>query len=626
MRMTRLFFRTLREVPADAEIASHRLMLRAAMIQPIAAGIFDFLPLGLRVKAKVEQIFREEMDALGGQEVTLPMVHPSELWERSGRWQAIGSDMARLKDAGGRDMCLGMTHEEVMADLAAHIISSYRQLPVMLYQIQTKFRDERRPRGGLIRVREFTMKDAYSFDADTAGLDAFYPRIYQAYFNIFHRCGLDPIAVESDTGMMGGSMAHEFMAITPVGEDTLILCDACGYKANRQVAAIRTPDPAPADALPIEEVATPDTTTIEDLARFLDIPESETAKAVFMVATVVDDGAIAAPAATELDVAGGVGASGAVSTDGANRSDGKREQFVFAVVRGDMELNETKLTNAVKALALRPAHAEEIRAIGAEPGYGSPVGIRRDGVIVVVDDLVSRSPNLVAGANKVGFHLRNVNCGRDYAADIVVDLVAAADGHGCSVCGAPLRSVRGVEVGNIFKLGTKYSLAMGALFDDENGQAQPIVMGSYGIGTSRLMACVVEQHHDEQGMIWPISIAPYHVALVSLANERSPEVAAAADDIYRQLTDAEIEVLYDDRIERPGVKFNDADLIGLPVRITVGGRGLAAGVVELKVRRTGSTGEIAIADVVAGVRRACEGEWGWIAEGNADHGLEGIRA
>ncbi|MCE7937804.1 proline--tRNA ligase [bacterium] len=589
--MSKLFFRTLREVPADAEIASHQLMLRATLIHPIAAGIFDYLPLGQRIKAKVERIFREEMDAIDGQEVTLPMVHPAEMWQRTGRWQAIGSDMARLKDAGGRDMCLGMTHEEIMADLAAHVVRSYRQLPFMLYQIQTKFRDERRPRGGLIRVREFTMKDAYSFDTDLAGLDAYYPRVYQAYFNIFHRCGLEVLAVESDTGMMGGTMAHEFMAITPVGEDTLLICDACPYKANRQVAVFRKPEPMPAAPAPLEAVSTPDTTTIEDLAGYLGIPAAATAKAVFMVATVEGG-----------DAAAGHG------TDG----DGKRDLLVFAVVRGDMELNETKLSNAVKALALRPAQVEEVRAIGAEPGYGSPVGIRRDGVVVVVDDLVARSPNLVAGANRVGYHLRNVNHGRDYTADLVADIAAAAGGHGCPRCGTPLRAVRGVEVGNIFKLGTKYSAAMGAVFDDEDGQARPIVMGSYGIGTGRLMASVIEAHHDEAGMIWPISIAPFHVALLALANERSPEVAPAADAIYGQLVDAGLEVLYDDRAERPGVKFNDADLIGLPVRVTVGGRGLQSGVVELRIRRTGETREVPLADVVAGVSAACEGEWAWI--------------
>ncbi len=599
MRMSQLFFKTLRETPVEAEIASHRLMLRAGLIHQIAAGIFDYLPLGLRVKHKVEDIFRDEMDALGGQEVTLPMVHPAELWQQSGRWYEIGSDMARLKDAGGRDMCLGMTHEEIMADLAAQVIESYRQLPCLLYQIQTKFRDERRPRAGLIRVREFTMKDAYSFDRDMAGLDAFYPRIYQAYFNIFHRTGLEVIAVESDTGMMGGTMAHEFMALTPVGEDTLIICDACGYHANRQVATFRKPEPEAEEALPSAEVHTPGATTIADLAAFLGVPESRTAKAVFMVARVAAEG-------------GGTGSDKGGTQDNGDAA-AQRDQFVFAVVRGDMELNETKLTNAVKALALRPAHPEEVRAIGAEPGFGSPVGVDRAKALVVVDDLVARSPNLVAGANRADYHLRDVNYGRDFEADIVADIVAAGEGQPCVVCGAALRAERGIEVGNIFKLGTKYSEAMGATFLDPHGEARPIVMGSYGIGSGRLMASVIEHHHDAQGIIWPISIAPYHVALVSLANERAPEVAAAADRIYGELAAAGIEVLYDDRDERPGVKFKDADLLGLPLRLTVGGRGLAAGVVELRLRRTGETREVPLAELARGMRAAIDAEWAWIS-------------
>jgi prolyl-tRNA synthetase len=485
-------------------------------------------------------------------------------------------------------MCLGMTHEEIMAELAAQVIESYRQLPCLLYQIQTKFRDERRPRAGLIRVREFTMKDAYSFDRDLAGLDAFYPRIYQAYFNIFHRCGLDVIAVESDVGMMGGTMAHEFMALTPVGEDTLIICDACGYHANRQVATFRKPEPEPEAALPRDEAHTPGATTIAALAAFLGIPESRTAKAVFMVARVT----------------GGDGAGG---DDG-----GQRDQFVFAVVRGDMELNETKLANAVKALALRPAHPDEVRAIGAEPGFGSPIGVDRDRALVVVDDLVARSPNLVAGANRVDYHFRNVNHGRDFAASIVADIVAAGEGDACVVCGAALSAERGIEVGNIFKLGTKYSEAMGAHFLDAEGTARPIVMGSYGIGSGRLMASVIECHHDEQGIVWPISIAPYHVALVSLAGGRAPEVVAAADRIYAELTALGIEVLYDDRDERPGVKFNDADLLGLPLRLTVGGRGLAAGGVELRLRRTGEARDVPLAEVARGVQAAIDAEWAWI--------------
>lgn len=572
MRVSKLFFQTLREVPADADVVSHQLMLRAGMIHQIAAGIFDFLPLALRTKYKIEDIFREEMDAIGGQEVTLPMVHPAELWQKSGRWYQIGSDMARFKDRNDRDMVLGMTHEEIMADLAKKYIKSYRQLPTMLYQIQTKFRDEPRPRAGLLRVREFTMKDAYTFDRDEAGIDAYYPHFYQAYFNIFHRCGIDVVAVKSDTGMMGGRMAHEFMALTDIGEDTLVLCDACGYSANRQVAGFRKPEPPVAGQLPLEEVATPNVTTIEALAQFLDIPESETAKAVFMIADI-------------------------------DQPDGKvKEQFVFCVVRGDMELNETKLTNAVKARRLRPATTSEIKAIGAEPGYGSPIGIARERVLLVVDDLVARSPNLVAGANREGYHLRNTNYGRDYSADLVVDLVAANDGHACPSCGAALYTARGVEVGNIFKLGTKYSIAMGATYLDENGEEKPIVMGSYGIGSGRLMAVIIELHHDEAGIKWPITVAPYQVILISLATEKTPEVTEAAEKLYADLLAAGVEVLYDDREERAGVKFNDADLIGIPIRLTLGAKGLKNGVVEGKLRRNGESFEFNIATAVEDVK------------------------
>lgn len=578
MRMSRLFFQTLREVPADADTVSHQLMLRAGLIHQIAAGIFDYLPLALRVKHKIEEILREEMDAIGGQEVTLPMVHPAELWQKSGRWRQIGSDMARFKDRAGRDMCLGMTHEEIMADLAHKFISSYRQLPAMLYQIQTKFRDEPRPRAGLIRVREFTMKDAYTFDRDAAGLDAYYPHFYQAYFNIFHRCDLDVVAVASDTGMMGGSMAHEFMALTPIGEDTLVICDQCGYSANRQVATFRKPAP-PLDApKALEEVATPNARTIADLTAFLGIPESETAKAVFLIADLEQpDGTVT-------------------------------EQFIFCVVRGDMELNETKLTNKLKARRLRPAVHEEITAVGAEAGYGSPIGIQRECVLLVVDDLAAASPNLVAGANKAGYHLRNTNHGRDYTADIVADIVAASDGHACPTCGSLLYTARGVEVGNIFKLGAKYSLAMDATYLDENGETRPIVMGSYGIGSGRLMAVLIEEHHDENGIKWPITVAPYQVLLVSLATEKTPEVVEAAEKIYHDLQRAGVEVLYDDRDERAGVKFNDADLLGIPIRLTLGAKGLKNGVVEMKLRRNGEQGEIALGALVADVAALVEAE------------------
>jgi prolyl-tRNA synthetase len=550
MRMTRLFSSTLREAPGDAQIISHQLLLRAGFIRQHAAGIFSALPLGLRSMAKIEQIVREEMNAIGGQELKMPVVNPAEIWQETGRWYTIGSEMGRFRDRTDRDMVLAMTHEEVVTDLVRQEIHSYRQLPSLIYHIQTKWRDDPRPRAGLIRVREFTMKDSYSLDANEVGLDRQYRAHYQAYFNIFHRCGLAPIAVGSDTGMMGGSMAHEYMALTPIGEDTLLLCGGCGYAANRQVARFRKPA-APEEALqPMEKVATPGTTTIQDLATYLSIAPSRTAKAVFMVATLNDAG---------RDV----------------------EHFVFAVVRGDMVANETKLANAVKAKALRPATEAEIRAIGAEPGYGSPIGVRN--ALIVVDDAIAMSPNLVAGANEVGYHLLNVNVGRDFLPDLTCDITAAQEGDACPECGGEMRAERGVEVGNIFKLGTRYSEAMGATYADEDGEEHPVVMGSYGIGIGRALACVAEAHNDDQGLIWPISVAPYHVHLISLGPEGS-EAQAAADDLYARLLAAGVEVLYDDRDRSPGIKFNDADLIGLPLRITVARRGLSQGAVEFKLR------------------------------------------
>ncbi len=580
MRMSKLFFQTLREAPADADVRSHQLMVRAGLVRQVGAGIFEYMPLGLRVKKKIETIMREEMDAIDGQEIVMPVVQPASLWKRTGRWYELGDDLARLTDRAGRELVLAMTHEEVITELAGGVISSYRQLPVMLYQIQTKFRDEPRPRGGLIRVREFTMKDGYSFHPDITSLDEYYPLVYQAYFNIFGRAGLDVIAVESDTGMMGGTMAHEFMALTAVGEDTLLLCDACGYKANRQVATFVKKDDSERSEelpLPLEEVSTPGVDTIAALAAFLEIPESRTAKALFLVATVEEEGE-------------------------------EKEQFVFVVVRGDMELNETKLTNALNARQLRPAQPEEIRAIGAEPGYGSPVGIRGDAVLLVVDDLIPGSPNLVAGANREGWHLRNVNCGRDYHPDLIADVVAAADGHACPICQAPLRSVRGVEVGNIFKLGTKYSEAMDATFLDEEGGSAPMVMGCYGIGSGRLIASAIETSYDENGIVWPITIAPYQLYLVSLATRRTPEVTEAAERVYSQLQEAGVEALYDDRDERAGVKFNDADLLGIPLRLTIGARGVKNGVAELKLRNSDEVRELPLDEIVEQVQLVVEAE------------------
>ncbi len=556
MRLSKLFFQSLRDNPADAEVASHQLLLRAGLIRQVTSGIFEFLPLGMRVRQKVEQILREEMNAVDGQEMIMPVVQPAELWQQSGRWYQIGDDLMRMQDRSGRDMCLAMTHEEVIADLVSHSVNSYKQLPVVMYQIQTKFRDELRARGGLLRVREFTMKDAYSFHADFEDLDRYYPRMYEAYFRVFRRAGLDVVAIESDNGMMGGTMAHEFMAISEVGEDTLVLCRNCNYRANRQVATFRKTVVHPGARLPLESVHTPDCATIEDLAKYLDIAEDQTAKAIFLVATMV-------------------------------RSDTVEDVFVFCMIRGDMTLNETKLINAINAASLHPASEAEIRAVGAEPGYGSPVDVDLSHSLLVVDDLVAQSPNLVAGANKVNFHYKNLNYGRDYDGGLVADIVSAETGHSCENCGGELYSLRGVEVGNTFKLGTKYSETMDAYYSDNQGSSHPIVMASYGIGVGRLIACVVEQYHDENGIIWPLSVAPYAVHLISLATAKQTDVQTKAECLYEELKREGLEILYDDRADRAGVKFNDADLIGIPLQLTIGNRGLSQGKVELKVRRTG---------------------------------------
>jgi prolyl-tRNA synthetase len=564
--MTQLFGQTLREAPAEAETASHRWLLRAGFIRPLGAGLYSLLPLGFRAAAKIEQIIRDEMNAIGGQELLLPVIHPADLWKETGRYFQIGAEMGRFKDRASRDMVLAMTHEEVVADLARREIRSYRQLPQLVYHIQTKWRDDPRPRAGLIRVREFTMKDSYSLDADWDGLDRQYRAHYQAYFNIFHRAGLPVVAVRSDTGMMGGKLAHEFMYLTPIGEDTLILCDACGYTANRQVARFRKPA-APAEAaLPLEKVATPGVNTIQGLAQFLNVPTAKTAKAVFLMATVTE-------------------------------GDADMEKFIFAVVRGDMEVNETKLANAVRAKELRPAREAEIRAVGASPGYASPIGLDASRITIVIDDAIPGSPNLVAGANEDGYHLLNTNYPRDYNAHVVADIAAADEGYSCADCGATLRAARGVEVGNIFKLGARYTEALGATFLDKDGQSKPILMGSYGIGVGRLLACVAEHYHDADGLRWPISVAPHHVHLVSL-----PGGEAAAAQAYQELRGAGVEVLWDDRDERAGVKFKDADIIGLPLRVTVSERALKAGGAELKRRAENSSAVVPLDSLVARVR------------------------
>lgn len=552
--MSRLFTQTLRQPPADSDITSHRLLTRAGFILPLAAGIFSYLPLAKRTLKKIENIIREEINAIGGQEVSLPVVNPADLWKESRRWYQIGSELGRFKDKNDREMVLAMTHEEVVADLVRKVIKSYRQLPSLIYHIQTKWRDDPRPRGGLIRARELTMKDSFSLDADWEGLHQQYLAHYQAYFNIFHRCDLDVKAFRSDVGIMGGSLAHEFMYLTPMGEDTLFMCEHCGYAANRQVAYFKKHTPEPETPAPLTKVYTPGAQTIQALADFLGIPASKTAKAVFLIATIV-------------------------------REDQTYERLVFAIVRGDMELNETKLANAIGARDLRPAQEDDIRAAGAVPGYASPIGLKN--VLVVMDDLIEVSPNLVAGANEEGYHFLNVNYGRDYQADIIADIASAEAGRPCPRCEEPLAAVRGIEVGNIFKLGTRFSEALGCYYQDDKGSLQPVIMGSYGIGTGRLMASIAEAHHDELGLIWPITVAPFSVHLVALGVIKSgtrEDPTDLAERVYRNLQENGIEVLYDDRDESSGVKFNDADLIGCPIRLTVSKRAIQSGGVEVKRR------------------------------------------
>jgi prolyl-tRNA synthetase len=548
MRLSKLFFTSLRDNPADAEMASHRLLVRAGYIRQLGAGIYSLLPLGFRVSQRIEQVIREEMDTIGGQEMEMPVVHPADLWRESGRYAKIGPEMVRFKDRGGRDMVLAMTHEEVVADLLREIVKSYRQLPAIVYHFQTKFRDEPRARGGLIRVREFVMKDSYTLDPDDAALDASYQAHYGAYQKIFSRLGLETVVVGADVGIMGGSLAHEFMVFNEAGEDTLVICETGDYAANQQIATITKPEPPMEEARPTEEVATPDTPTIAALAEFLGVGEDRTAKATFFVT-----------------------------------GDGR---LLTAIVRGDFEVNETKLSNAVKAIGgLRPANAAEIAAAGMVPGYASPIGAK--GATVVVDDLVARSPNLVAGANKHGYHLLNVNVGRDFTPDLVVDITNARLGDPCPNCGKPLVLRQGIEVGNIFKLGTEFTEKLGATYLAEDGSRRLIVMGSYGIGLGRAMACVVEAHHDEKGIAWPATVAPYAAHVVALSASRDPAVGEAAEGLYQRLTDAGVEVLYDDRDESPGVKLTDAELLGMPLIITISPRSLAAGGAEVTERASG---------------------------------------
>jgi prolyl-tRNA synthetase len=571
MRQSKLFAPTLKEAPSDAVVASHVLLVRGGFIRQIAAGVYAMLPLAWRVLRRVEAIVREEMDRTGAQEFHLPAIHPKEIWEATGRWDAMGPNMFRLQDRGGRDMCLGMTHEEVFTHIAKNEVRSYRELPMVWYQIQTKFRDEPRPKSGVLRVREFTMKDAYSFDVDRAGLDAAYEDQRQAYCRIFERCGVDYHIVEAHSGAMGGSESAEFMVRTDAGEDLVAACPDCGYAANTEKASSRIPkvaDPEPAGEP--TKFATPDLLTIEDLAK----AHPDKAPAQRQIKTLV------------------------YALDG---------KLHLALVRGDHELNEAKLQTATGAVEIRPAHREEIReALGADPGSLGGVGVAR--LPILADAALEGRNEMVTGANEDGFHLEHVSVARDLSRARFTDLRTVKAGEGCTRCEGTLEVFKALEVGHIFKLGTRYSEALGATVLDADGKEVPIIMGSYGIGVERVMAAAVERHHDENGIAWPAAIAPFSVHVLPLqANDEA--VREKAEAIYRALVEAGIDALLDDRDERAGVKFKDSDLIGVPVRVAIGSRGLKEGKVELK-RRTDAEVTAIDADpesIVSEVRRRLAG-------------------
>ena len=545
MRYTEMFLPTLREVPGDAEVVSHRLMFRAGMIRKLAAGIYSWLPFGLRVLRKVENIIREEMNRAGAQEVFLPGVQPAELWIETGRWEAYGKELLRFKDRHDREFCLGPTHEEVITDLVRHEVKSYRQMPLNLYQIQNKFRDEIRPRFGVMRGREFGMKDAYSFDADETGAELAYQKMFEAYSRIFERCGLRFRAVEAATGTIGGKFSHEFMVLADTGEDLIAVCEKCGYAANLEKAEIGAREAAPAEtkAEPLAKVATPNMRTVEEVCAFLKVPPSR------LVKTLIFD-----------------------SSKGP----------IAALVRGDRELNPAKLQWVADADWLNLADAALIAKVSGGPlGFSGPVGLK---VSLYTDREVAAMSNFVTGANAADAHYTGTNPGRDFNPGVVADLRSAVEGDPCPRCAGSVSFTRGIEVGHVFKLGLKYSKTMKAVFLDAEGKEKPMVMGCYGIGTGRTVAAAIEQNHDENGIIWPAPLAPFHACLLPI-NVNDEKNRAAADKLYADLQAAGLDVLYDDRAERPGVKFKDADLLGIPLRIVVGEKTLAKDSVELKLRR-----------------------------------------
>ena len=560
MRMSKMLMPTLKEIPSDAEITSHQLMLRAGMIRKMASGIYNQLPMGIRVFRKVEDIIREEMNAKGAQEISCALLVPAELWQESGRWDVMGPEMFRLKDRNGRDYCLGPTHEETFTHIVRNEITSYKQLPLNLYQIETKFRDERRPRFGVMRTRNFTMKDAYSFDADQEGLDKSYDDMFDAYTRIFARCELDNSPVQADSGAMGGSASAEFMVKSEVGEDEIVFCSGCDYAANIEKATSVNHKASTEEMKEMSEIETPNVHTIEELQDFFKMDAGQFAKTLIYYA------------------------------------DGKT---VAVVVRGDRDVNETKVANAIGgAVEFELASEDTIKAVtGAEVGFAGPIGIKAD--YLFIDQEVVDQRNVIVGANKTGYHIQNANFGRDFEGQIG-DFRNVQEGDKCPKCGQPLEIMRGVEVGHIFKLGTKYSESMGATFLDQNGKSQPIIMGCYGIGVERTVAAVIEQHHDENGIIWPLAIAPYHVVVVPV-NVKKEEHLENAEKIYKELEAAGVEVLLDDRNERAGFKFKDSDLLGIPMRITVG-KDIVDGKVEFKLRKEADKEIISVDEVLDRVK------------------------
>ena len=564
MRLTKLFGKTQREIPAEADTISHQLLLRTGMVNQVTAGVYTIMPLAWRSLKKIENIVRDEMNKADGQEITMPVLQPLELWQKSGRADIMGKTLFTFNDRREHSLVLGPTHEEVVTELAARHVQSYRDLPLMVYQIQTKFRDEPRPRAGLVRLREFVMKDLYSFDVDEAGVEISYQKMLHAYETIYKRCGLKAVIVEADSGAIGGKFSHEFMLPTESGEDTVISCPKCGYTANAEKAVFNKGATKSDPPIAIEEVATPGMKTIEELEAFLKISARQTLKAVFYMAD---------------------------------------NKFVFVVIRGDLQVNEIKLKNTLHCQELKLATDAEVKEQGIIAGSASPVGLK--GIMVIADDSVNSGTNFVAGGNKPDLHIKNVNCPRDFQADIVADIGLAEAGSRCAKCNSKFGAVRGIEVGHIFVLGTVYSAKLGANFIDAAGVSHPIVMGCYGLGLSRLLAAAIEQHHDDKGIIWPMPIAPYQVYLCPLYREGT-KVAETAEKLNAELEAAGLEVLFDDRLESPGIKFNDADLYGIPLRITVSPRTLEKNSVEVKWRAEKEAKIMPIEGIAAVIKQMVE--------------------